>query len=491
MNSMDPSHEIESSLRSFEQGEDFSSENNPTSYSSSCSSASNCRASTSYASTQSYTARKRQISPPSKKLKTISIKNSLDSVTSTEAAQLNELFAKFLIKFDVPFEVVNSTQLKDFMTKIRPAFKLEDEKTFATKICEDLFRDAMNKTKSKTLEDITLILHFNSAKGRLTASIKPFSKKAIFLEEIGVEGDSIDEFLFKDIYNKLEEEAQIKFNGKVVSIVENFITFNVKGFCLENFIVKSQDAIAEKLIIEVSRPDLLKKIEEIFSAFDIVVEKSDQIWKTELTYYKFFQENLKELKKQAATTDDQQIEMIRQELYNRDLQESVRSVYEILKQLNDISSGIHHLLSNAIEIWLEIFNTTAMIHEGTALYEDIFTKPSLAAYVFNPKFREHLMSPNQKACIRFFIAKLLKDPEEYKKFDEYLDKAGVFSDDDLNQADAGHFWLLFKGYCPKVSKLALVFSSFPSSINVCVETPTVKAIDEELSRKLAFIKNSL
>lgn len=484
------SSSLESSLRSFEQGEDFSSENNPTSYGPSCSYASNSRASTSYASTQAYTARKRQISPPSKKLKTVSIKNSLDSVTSTEAAELNELFAKFLIKFDVPFEAVNSTQLKDFITKIRPAYKLADEKTFETKICEDLYRDAMSKTKSKTLEDITLILHFNSAKGRLTALSKPSSKKAVFLEEIGVEEDTIDEFLFRDVYNKLEESAQIKFNGKVVSVVENFITFNVQDFCLDKFIVKSQDVIAEKVIIEVSRPDVLKKIEEILSAFDIVVEKSDQVWKTELTFYKYFQENLKELKKQAATADDQQIEMIRQELYNRDLQETVKSAYEILTQLNEISSGEKYL-SNAIEIWLKIFNTTATINEGTALYEDIFTKSSLAAYVFHPKFRERLMSPNQKACTRFFIAKLLKDPEEYKKFDEYLDKAGVFSDEEINEADAGHFWLLLKGYCPKVSKLALVFTSLPSTTNVCIDNPTVKAIDEELTRKLAFIKNTL
>lgn len=105
---------------------------------------------------------------------------------------------------------------------------------------------------------------------------------------------------------------------------------------------------------------------------------------------------------------------------------------------------------------------------------------NIAALTFNPRHD------------RFFIAKLLNDKIEYEKFDEYLDGKGVFIRKELEGSDSRSFWTMMKGYCPKLSKLALTFSALPGAFGVFKQkTENTKYQDKNYLKKISFIKSTL
>ena len=152
-------------------------------------------------------------------------------------------------------------------------------------------------------------------------------------------------------------------------------------------------------------------------------------------------------------------------------------------------------MSEAVSNWLNLYNSSATIIEGEDLYKRIFTKCSLAAHVFNPKYKDEGFSASQKTSIRFFIAKCLKDQEEFSKFDEYFDGIGPFAEEELKNFEVQTYWMMLKGHCLKLSQLAIKFSSLPAFScdfkQADSESRTNLISDQHLLRKLNFIKSNL
>lgn len=113
-----------------------------------------------------------------------------------------------------------------------------------------------------------------------------------------------------------------------------------------------------------------------------------------------------------------------------------------------------------------LYENTSLLHEEDELYQDIFTKTNIAAHALNPKNNYANLSARQKSVLRFYIAKLLNDPEEYSKFDEYLDGFGEFQHEELRSLNEKDYWTMMKGYCVKLYNLAFIFVSLPATIQL-------------------------
>ena len=72
------------------------------------------------------------------------------------------------------------------------------------------------------------------------------------------------------------------------------------------------------------------------------------------------------------------------------------------------------------------------------------------------------MTPRQKSQLRFFVLKLLNDPEEFTKFDDYLEANGEFGHEGLIDLGTTKYWTVMKGYSKKLSSLGLKFTTIPA-----------------------------
>ena len=115
--------------------------------------------------------------------------------------------------------------------------------------------------------------------------------------------------------------------------------------------------------------------------------------------------------------------------------------------LNDIEK------LNEVNKKLEIFQILFEILRSN-LSMKIFTKVIFLALVLNHKFKDKLLNSGQKFSSRYFLAKLLNDPGEFVKFEQYLKSKNEFQDEKLNNMDSKTFWTNCPGQSLKESALS-------------------------------------
>lgn len=145
-----------------------------------------------------------------------------------------------------------------------------------------------------------------------------------------------------------------------------------------------------------------------------------------------------------------------------------------------------------MEKWIELYESTALIPAGSRMFKRIFNTTNIASHAFNPNFKDLKLPSALKSDLRIFVLKLLKDPAEFDRFDEYLDGGGEFNQEELKGLDVKTYWTAMKGHCPKLSQIALSLCSLPATTNQeHKDSCKIKEIESSLALKIAFIKSTL
>lgn len=214
-------------------------------------------------------------------------------------------------------------------------------------------------------------------------------------------------------------------------------------------------------------------------------------WAEELDMFQYYAENLAVLKK-AATEDLTIPDVLAQKLFDKKFHEQITKLAENLNFVKVVAMNLSNL-SDTMGAWLNMYQNTGLITEGSDLQEKIFSKFNLTAYVLNPKYKDLLLNSKQKSVVRFFVSKLLRNPVEYENFDEYLDGRGEYGQEELQSMDVKGFWTIMKGYSEKLSNLGLLFNSLPATtLSRFEEDVESKAqpLDPFAKRKINFIKST-
>ena len=106
------------------------------------------------------------------------------------------------------------------------------------------------------------------------------------------------------------------------------------------------------------------------------------------------------------------------------------------------------------------------------------------------KKKDKMLNPQQKMSIRFFVLKLLNDPADYEKFDEFLEGKGEFAQEELKNLPSKAFWTMMKGYSEKLANIALKFISLPATSDSNSKKSEQKPkLDCHTLHKIAVVKS--
>lgn len=105
----------------------------------------------------------------------------------------------------------------------------------------------------------------------------------------------------------------------------------------------------------------------------------------------------------------------------------MNETHKNLKRILEIGTETN-LMSDAINNWIDVQKETSLLPVESEAYKNIFSTINLAAHVFDPKYKDHRLSPSQRQLVHFFVSRQLNDSDEYEKFDEYLEETGFFNE---------------------------------------------------------------
>lgn len=192
-----------------------------------------------------------------------SVFKSLDSISTKDFAELNMLFAKFLIENNISFDVVRSKYLNEFLKKLRPAYKIPDTNSFTTTITDQLYANAMMNIRKESTDDAILIL--TKENDKFIAHVKTLFGQPVYLSEI----DCV--FSATEAVNSFIQEALNHFNHKIKSLVEDCLSpYEVDQTELSDLTAKSHSVYIETVITIASDPQLTLEVTELLNAFNIV-----------------------------------------------------------------------------------------------------------------------------------------------------------------------------------------------------------------------------
>lgn len=200
--------------------------------------------------------------------------------------------------------------------------------------------------------------------------------------------------------------------------------------------------------------------------------------------YHSFTEKLNESKHKAID----QGKLIDEELCSERLQAKVRKTCKNLQSVLQVGACCN-FMSDAIDSWIDVQTKTTLLPPESEAFEQIFSTVNLAAHVFDPRYKDRRLSPAQRQLVRFFVSKQLNDSCEFDKFDEYLEGKGFFNDNELKEKKAHSYWTMMKGYCKKLSSLAVVLASLPATTATAENIYSQNEVDSETTRKISLIKS--
>lgn len=392
---------------------------------------------------------------------------------------------KFFIEHDFPFDAVKSNYFMKFIEKLRPAYKLPDPATMSTKILEDIHQEAVSKAVSGSLKEAGFLFASNPL-GSITIFLKPFYEKSFRFAEIesAVFATMND---FKTFLRSLSESALQKFNYDVLTVTADCVEFELSDD-LQQMMLRTHNQAVDKLLERSQDVSLLSEVLAVLNIFEIDVPFCFEAWNFQLMACEFYlKEHLSMIEKLLV---NKKVDSdIREKLYSSNFKnriENVKGNIEIASKL----TGKYDFLSDIISDWLHIYQSTALIAENDDLYSSVFNKIGLLAYSFDPKFKGQDLSPSQKTTCSFLVLKKLSDPSEFKLFCDYRENKGIFATSDLDSLPTELYWKVVAPACPKLSKLALMYSSFAPFIDQKEENSKV-SLGSDIEEKIAFIKSFL
>ena len=414
-----------------------------------------------------------------------SVLGQLDSITASSSDSLNQLFLKFLVENDIDFKTANSKYLQEFMEKIRPAYKFPSEKEFKNSILSTVYESTISSVKESKPQQCSLIVNLAEGSQYASVFIKPFFGQTVFIQELSVEHSSV-----KFDYKSIVQDIELKFNGKIVSMVDNCLNETQKEqFPDLNFHIKCHESSINSLWLKVSDKSLTIEVSEIIQA--ILGSAKMEKLSNDHQIFKCFNENLKQLKEAAINMENLE-EKVSQKVFDKKFSDTVNGICEIMKNLPSVDSNLS--ASEMMIKWVRTFTNTSLIAENDEIYTKIFTKQNIAAYAFNPAKKDDFLTPRQKSQLRFFVLKLLNDPEEFTKFDDYLEANGEFGHEGLIDLGTTKYWTVMKGYWKKLPSLGLKFTTIPA-ISSQKSKNSFKInnnnFDAVTSQKISVIKTNL
>lgn len=106
-------------------------------------------------------------------------------------------------------------------------------------------------------------------------------------------------------------------------------------------------------------------------------------WAEDLDAYKFYAENFVDLRTLAI--DNLNIPNdVAQKLYDTQFHSRIKKAAEHLNYIKMVATNLSSL-SDTMEAWINLYENTSLITEGSELYDQIFNKVNLTAFVLNPR----------------------------------------------------------------------------------------------------------
>lgn len=414
-----------------------------------------------------------------------SLRDSIDIISQNDSCSLNILLTKFFIAHDIPFEAVSSIHLVKFMEKVRPAYKLPDPITMKTSILEEIHEEAIRKAKSETVTNAGFLFH-KRTNNTIAVFLRPFFGTAFKFAEIDPSClESLAEF--KINLQKLSEMAREKFNYTIANITEDCIDIDLDDE-LQSKTLKTHSQAVATLLERSQNENLLNEVLSILDRFELYPPFYVETCKTELKAYEMYLENhLSLIGKTLGNCAESGT--IRDKLYSSEFKN------KIVKAFSDIQNAIKltekfEFVSDIIDVWLDVFQSTALIAENDELYESVFNTTGILCYLFDPKYKGEKLTGSQKMSCSFKILKKLADPDEFKIFCDYRDNKGIFASSDLDLLSSDLYWRAVEPACPKLAEIALFYSSFSSVCELTTYQDSACQSTED-DEKIAFIKSFL
>lgn len=120
-------------------------------------------------------------------------------------------------------------------------------------------------------------------------------------------------------------------------------------------------------------------------------------------------------------------------------------------------------LSEACEMWIDLKLPANLIKYRDNRNKMILDQVGLISNVLDHRFKGKKLIQSQKAIVDNQMMKELTGTTEYLKFHEYLEGSGIFSQQKFNELESHEYWQSFNFYVPKLSQLALLYTSLPAS----------------------------
>lgn len=172
--------------------------------------------------------------------------------------------------------------------------------------------------------------------------------------------------------------------------------------------------------------------------------------------------------RETAATDDSVSEQNVKVLYDKSFLEAVKLHHNKLGLINEILIFLENenvTLGESVEKW-KLFFHEVYVDNNQEFEKEIFSDVALLSNILNPKLKGASLDQNQKLKINFKVMKLLSGTSEYGEYVKFLKGTDKFSEICLNEISPEMFWETFAMSIPKLSKLALMYSSFPASTYV-------------------------
>lgn len=319
------------------------------------------------------------------------------------------------------------------------------------------------------------------------AFVKPHFKQPIFLCRLE---PNFIEISSQNVIFNLKEQALIMFNCKVVAIVEDCVDGVIDDPDLKNYHIISLSKFIDQVSENCLDCTLELRIKNILQAFSIPIIEKEKKWDAYLNLFETFLKNIPNMRQIIGSESIEVSENIAAELFNSSLNSNIsRCIFKL--NFFRLLSEPNECLSDKICCWLNLYTQTALITQESLIEKQIFSKLNLSSYVLNPKYKENNLCPSMKSSVRFYVSKELQDHEEFEKFDQYLESVGEFAEEELINKDSKMYWAILKGYCPKLSSLALKLAALPADTNFCSVKINQETVSEETLKMLEFIKSTL
>lgn len=392
-------------------------------------------------------------------------------------------------------------------------------------LLDNEYEDIRSSQKSKGIRKGTLLIDGwkNSVTNRklVVTMVKPRGEKEILI-------DCED---FTDLSGNAENLGETITNAQAISLDELNIEIEACGSDNEKAIRKaSRDSnlpsfgcpahLFDLAINSIHNTSVGEKVRTVHNFFRRFPKLQDRVkkaggsamiirgatrWKGEKEELECFSKNFNAIFQVMEESNDQDFDEIQDIMQDPDLLSQVQEEVVTLTPLCimvDKAQRREGMLSEAIEDWTTIVfpDTERLKARKSQLDKMFYCETSLISNVLDHRFKGASLTFEQNATVDEFIRKKLRGTEEYNIFHDFKNSVGLFADETITKLPPKLFWQFFYDYSPKLSELAQLYTSLPSSTAVLersfsqwsyVHDKIRNRLGVERSRKLFFVYHAL